>query len=410
MTFQQNILIAGMGTTGQSIATYLDSKAVSYTCCDDADSFVSCREVDLSKQDYVFKSPGLRPEWFSDIESHKVINDVELLLRLTNRPVFLITGTNGKSTVVALLETLLCENDINAIACGNNGVPVLDAYAKQPDICIVELSSYQLENLSSHRCDSAVVLNIGIDHVDRYDDMAAYQSTKERIYQYSHNHVRPVNEEDELDYSDGQAGYKIGDVSYCLRDGAIYRNDERYVGVDGITLIGRHNHLNVCAALAMLDSFSLEKLAVESTLKTFSGLEHRMELVCNDKHGRRWINDSKSTNVHSTNAALNSLEQPVVLIMGGRGKGEDYSQMLSDRSDVISTLILYGEDAKLIASQAGASQNHRIVKTVSEAVGLAAQGEGDVLFSPACASFDQYKNFIARGDDFRDVVKQVIEC
>lgn len=411
MDFQQNILIAGMGKTGRSVADFLDSNAIQYQYCDDTHSHISCHENNLDSNHFIFKSPGIHPQIFSEIADQVVINDVELLLRLTNRPVFLVTGTNGKSTVITLIEMLLLASGINVIACGNNGVPVLEAYARNPDIYAIELSSYQLENLKSHQCDVATVLNIGVDHVDRYMNMAAYQCIKEKIYAYSRLVVEPVNNQGLLDYSNNQTGFRVSDTkTYCLKDDAIYRDDERYVDIGLIALAGRHNHLNICAALAMLDHIQLEKPVIESVLQNFTGLDHRMQLVCQSANGQHWINDSKSTNVHSTDAALRSLLQPVVLIMGGRGKGDKYSQMLKQNAAMISSLLVYGEDAQLIADQADSINDCQVVDTVLDAVSIAATCSDDVLFSPACASFDQYENFIARGNDFCHRVKQVVKC
>lgn len=409
MGVEQNILVAGMGKTGESIAHFLDACSIAYHCCDDAGDYASCVSSDLSRMDYIFKSPGLRPEGFADIASQRVINDVELLMRLSNRPMFLVTGTNGKSTVVELLQRLLRAHGIDAIACGNNGVPALVAYAKRPQIYILELSSYQLENLHSHACDCAVVLNVGIDHVDRYSGMDDYTKTKERIYRYAGRDIVPVNLQGEMDYSVMQAGYRAGDTVLLVNDGFIYRNGERYLDLDTAALIGKHNHLNICAALAMLDHLAINFDTVASVLQDFTGLQHRMELVYKDEAGRRWINDSKSTNVHSTNAALDSLTEPVVLIMGGRGKGEDYSGMLTRYSEMIHTLVLFGEDARLIEQHAQAVPHRRVVDTVGDAVTYVVDHQADVLFSPACASFDQYENFAARGDDFRGCVQRMME-
>ena len=201
-----------------------------------------------------------------------------------------------------------------------------------------------------------------------------------------------------------------GVVNYSLKSGDIIRNNEVYCAVTELSLIGRHNHLNVCASLGLIDGFGLKKKLVIQALKSFKGLSHRMEMVCEDNQGRQWINDSKSTNVHSLDAALSSQQAPICLILGGRGKGEDYSQVFRRYHSIIKELVIYGEDSSLISSQASSIGNRVIVDTVSEAVVVAFQYNSDVLFSPACASFDQYRDFNERGDDFKQQVRLVVSC
>lgn len=400
-----------MGKTGEAVSAFLSVSAIDHICCDDSADYVACDNEVLNKQGFIFKSPGLRPEKFRDLAAdNQVVNDVELLLRMTLKPVILVTGTNGKSTLVELLEAILIANGIDSIACGNNGVPVLQAYQKKPAVYIIELSSYQLENLSSQRSLAATVLNVGVDHVDRYGGMDEYQRVKESIYQTARNVVLPVNESGEVCYDDEIVGYKTGQTIYHLKENLLYRNEREYCALSQIALLGKHNYLNICAALALLDVIRLDDQQVVQTLNSFKGLPHRMELVCEDFQGRAWVNDSKSTNVHSTRAALGSMPVPVTLIMGGRGKGEDYSELLNQNVDRIAVLIVYGEDAGLIYSQADAIEKKHQIVTVSEAVRLADKYDSSVLFSPACASFDQYQNFNERGDDFKRQIDKVVIC
>lgn len=400
-----------MGATGKSVETFLKRNAVVMQCCDDLLDYPQCDAGLLSQPGYVFKSPGLKPQLYHALpEDVQVINDVELLLRMTFKPVILVTGTNGKSTVVALLETIFNENDLNSIACGNNGVPVLDAYLQRPDVYIIELSSYQLENLSSQCAYSSVVLNVGIDHVDRYRDMNEYAGVKQGIHRNSSAVVVPVNESGEVSYGLDIAGYQVDETVYRATTGGVYKNDDFLCHANDIALIGQHNYLNICASLALVDKCGFSTDRIKSVLMSFQGLEHRMEPVCTDQQGRVWINDSKSTNVHSTAAAMSSMCEPVVLIMGGQGKGEDYSQLLKDCANNIQQLVLFGKDAELINGQAQSIENRHVVDTVADAVELAAKNDAKVLFSPACASFDQYRNYIERGNDFKNQVRGLGLC
>lgn len=410
-SYQQYITIAGMGKTGIAVNTFLSFASVTALCCDDELDYPDCQVARISNPGFLFKSPGINPDNYIKLSGDiQVINDVELLLRLTLKPVILVTGTNGKSTLVSLLEAILRKSNIYAIACGNNGIPVLEAYMNRPDTYIIELSSYQLENISSHVSEAAVVLNIDIDHIDRYIDINHYQSVKESIYKYSKNPVQPVSENNNLNYSADAIGYKSRNFIYKIKNQFIYKNQIKFCRFTDITLAGNHNYLNVCAALAVLHNLKINKNIVISVLSHFMGLEHRMELVCKDKKGRKWINDSKSTNIHSIKAALSLMSKQVTLIMGGRSKGENYSDLFKLYADKINILILYGEDADLIANQATIVREMYVLSTVSEAIELANMHDNTVLFSPACASFDQYADFNDRGSDFKYHVKRIVAC
>ena len=404
--YHDQIAIAGMGETGQSVARYLDASGVDYLCCDDGEgSHPDCTGLMKGYDGYVIKSPGIAPSDLAANHAATVINDVELLLRLTRKPVVMVTGTNGKSTVVTLIEHILQHNDVSAIACGNNGVPVLDAFASNADLYVLELSSYQLENLATFTSFASVVLNIGVDHVDRYRDMQEYQQVKQRVYIAADVCVYPVDGNGEVTYAGEISGYlarsKAGDVVFSVQGDELYRNGAGFCDLRRLNVSGRHNYLNICAALALIDQLMLDHQRVVSALKSFVGLPHRMELVCVDDQGRKWINDSKSTNVHSMLAALSGRSSSVCLIVGGRGKREDYSVALSNSAAVIGKLIIFGEDAAIIDSQATMIADRTVVGTVAEAVALADSWSGDILFSPACASFDQYSSYIERGEDFR---------
>ena len=218
----------------------------------------------------------------------------------------------------------------------------------------------------------------------------------------------------EINFHDSIQGYIVsssdGDVKYSLVTDEIHRNDQPYCTVSAVGLNGAHNHVNVCAALCLIDGLALEKGDVVRALGSFKGLPHRMEIVCEDNQGRQWINDSKSTNVHSLKAALSFRSAPICLIMGVRGKGEDYSQVFEEFNHIIGKLVVYGEEADVISSQASSILHQAKVDAVSEAVIVASQYPGDVLFSPACASYDQYRDFNERGEDFKQQVRKVVLC
>lgn len=416
---ESNILVVGMGVTGLSVSAYLNAAGVAYNACDDAGSntYGSCREALLSGPDFILKSPGI-PEKLIDNSRDKaeVLNDIELFLRLNKKPTIFVTGTNGKSTVVGLLECVLKASGIKAIACGNNGIPIFDAYNECADLYILELSSYQLENLSTLTSFSSVVLNIGIDHLDRYEGLGEYQKIKERVYAGTGSPIYPVLSNGEYSFVGDIAGYQPDATNvqarYWLDGETIYLNDAPYCSVKDIALEGIHNYLNVCAVLALCHGMSLSKPDILLALSSFYGLAHRLELVCIDSLGRRWVNDSKSTNVHAAKAALESIDGSLCLIMGGQSKNESYVGLFNQYKEKIDQLIIYGKDAEIISRQAGA-RCKEVVSDVASAVNLADKltgRSGLVLFSPACASFDQYKDFNERGKDFRANVLRTVSC
>ena len=415
MDFLHNsIAVAGMGRSGGATVQYLSSVNISSDQCDDGKDFTDCQSMLRSYAGVVVKSPGIPMSSLPGMRDSEVINDVELLLRITNKPVIMVTGTNGKSTVVTLLEHVLTKCGIAAVACGNNGVPVFQAYSPNVDLYVLELSSYQLENISSFSSMASVVLNIGVDHVDRYRDIGEYESVKRKIYENSKAAVHPVNSSGEMDFSSSINGYVVTiselAVTYMVGEKQILRNNISFLEFSDIPLVGRHNYLNLCAALCLLESISLQEEEVVAAIASFVGLPHRMEMICRDNQGRAWINDSKSTNLHSLTAALSSQELPVCLIMGGIGKGEDYASTFVRYSDMVGKLILFGQDADLIMDQSSAVSDVTKVENLAEAVRVALDFKGDILFSPACASFDQYIDFNERGEDFRRQVRLVMQC
>lgn len=408
--YQDSLLIAGMGKTGKSVAQYMSTVGADYACCDDFDDYPGCAGALSGFSGFVIKSPGIPSYIYSGKPGVKIINDVELFMRLTQKPAILVTGTNGKSTVVALVEHILKAAGVSAMACGNYGIPVLDAYRKNAGVYIVELSSYQLEDMETLSCAASVVLNVGVDHVERYRDQHEYLCVKQKIYTRSSVSVYPVGLSGEVEYSGELAGYvatsDTEDNSYIHDNGNILRNNKMFTSVEKLSISGKHNYLNACAALSLLDRFNIDRDVVKHALNTFSGLPHRMELVFENTAGRKWINDSKSTNVHSLRAALSAQDKPVCLLAGGRGKGEDYSEVFNEFAHMIECLVTYGQDGAVLAGQARSVEDVQMVQTLAEAVDAADNCAADVLLSPACASFDQYRDYIERGEDFRNQVKR----
>jgi len=352
-----------------------------------------------------------------------VIGDVELFARDNKTPVLAITGSNGKTTVTSLLGEMLKAAGVDVEVGGNIGLPVLSMRRDPaPDCYVLELSSFQLESTHSLDPVAATVLNVSMDHMDRYDAITDYAAAKARIF--GGQTVPVINRDDaevvdlvwstltdERRYISFGAGLPERDGDYGLEfDGRrqwIRRGQTRLIDAASLRLKGRHNLTNVMAAMALAESFGISPDKTLNAVRDFSGLEHRMELVA-DSDGIQWINDSKGTNVGATVAAIEGTSSPVILIAGGQGKDADFEPLAAALRDKARAVVLIGEDADLIEAAIGSSQT--VVRTASleaaiEAAAAQARDGDVVLFSPACASFDMFDSYEARGDAFRDLVK-----
>jgi UDP-N-acetylmuramoylalanine--D-glutamate ligase len=350
-----------------------------------------------------------------------VLGDIQLFLAQRRQPLIAITGTNGKSTVTSLLGKMLVHQGEQAVVAGNIGQPVLDVLDAQAPCYVLELSSFQLDSTDSLGADIACVLNISADHLDRYAHYRDYVSAKLRIYQAAKACV--YNADDAATYP--PQGSSAERVSFTLASpqagqwGIIEHEQQRFLGtadtrllpLDQLRIQGRQNWQNALAACAMAQLYGVEHAAMRSALVEFSGLPHRCQWVA-EIDGVVWINDSKGTNVGATLAALDGLASissgKIMLLLGGQGKGGDFSLLNADLARFGSVAFYYGEDADLI-EHALVTPKHRVAD-LAAAVALAQQHAvaGDrVLFSPACASFDAYANFAARGEHFIQLVEKL---
>jgi UDP-N-acetylmuramoylalanine--D-glutamate ligase len=356
----------------------------------------------------------------------EILGDVELFAQVADAPVIAVTGSNGKSTVTALVGELLAAVGVEARVGGNIGVPALDLVDDDaPDFYVLELSSFQLETTSTLETTSAVVLNVSPDHMDRYRDVAAYGRAKGRIYDHCAHCV--VNRDDVRamslapatrtgQYSFGLSAPEHDDEFGLVEDAGrrwLAQGEKRLLAADRLHLQGRHNIGNVLAAFALIHAAGIEiSPAMTERARTFAGLPHRMELVA-DHDGVRWINDSKGTNVGATCAALQGIDAPVVLIAGGQGKGADFSPLAQAAFGRVTHAIVLGVDRAELDAALGVILPVTEVDSLAAAVKAAATiaHAGDVvLFSPACASFDMFRNFEHRGDVFRALVREQMSC
>ena len=384
----------------------------------------------LMKQDLLVVSPGvaLATPQIQQAIAHgvPVVGDVELFARYkpAGAKVIAITGSNGKSTVTTLVGNMCRAAGLKTVVAGNIGLPVLDTLTGEvPDIYVLELSSFQLETTASLDAAAATVLNLSEDHMDRYDSMADYAAAKARIF--SGNGVQVLNRQDA--WSAGMALPGRQQVSFgldsattahdygLLVDGTetwLTRGNTRLIATAELKIAGLHNAANALAALALCHAAGLHDAPLLTALRDFKGLPHRVEWVA-EIDGVAFYDDSKGTNVGASCAALDGLPQKVVLIAGGDGKGQDFSPLLAAASRNARAVVLIGRDAGLIESALKPAALPLLkADTLPAAVSMAfdAARPGDaVLLSPACASFDMFRNYLHRAEVFRAAVQGLAE-
>jgi UDP-N-acetylmuramoylalanine--D-glutamate ligase len=349
---------------------------------------------------------------------HEIVSDIELFAREATAPFIAITGSNGKSTVTTLVYHMCCAAGRKALAGGNLGRPALDLLEDEtPDVYVLELSSFQLQRTENLPAEVAVLLNVAPDHLDWHASEDQYREAKYRIYREARaavlNREDPVAAEkcmhidrivsfglDEPD--DGQYGIRVeAGITYLARGNALL------LAVSDLALFGRHNHANALAALAAGELLGLDTAAMLQVLTEFPGLPHRMQFVAR-KGSVNYVDDSKATNVAAAVAAVNSVDGMLVLIAGGVGKGSDYAPLADALENKLRAAVLIGTDADKIANALDTVVPVYFATDMEDAVSQAAlyaESDDTVLLAPACASFDQFANYAARGDAFRAAVE-----
>ncbi|HET7729679.1 MAG TPA: UDP-N-acetylmuramoyl-L-alanine--D-glutamate ligase [Usitatibacter sp.] len=444
----RNVLVLGLGDTGLSCIRWLEKRGARIRAADTRAAPPSLGAVRadhpavdvatgpfgealLAGVDAVVASPGvalgepvLRAAAGRGIP---IVGDVEIFAREiaahgSGARVIAITGTNGKSTVTALAGEMGRTAGYRTVVAGNIGLPVLDALdsaeGRDADLFVLELSSYQLETTAGLALDAAAMLNLTQDHLDRYGSMAAYARAKERIF--AHAKTRVVNRDD--DWSRGMAGgartFSFGmgvpkddlewgfDASRTfMRRGNANLMPSEWMGIKGL-----HNAANGLAAHALMTAVGAPSEPLVRAMRSFKGLPHRVEPVA-EARGVRFYDDSKGTNVGSTVAALEGFREPVVLIAGGEGKGQDFAPLARPVSEHARAVVLIGRDAAAIESSLrGSGVPLRRAATMAEAVQAAfdaAQPGDAVLLSPACASFDMFRNYNHRGEVFAEAARAI---
>ena len=434
-------VVVGLGDTGLACARHLHAHGVDVALADSRSSPPCAEEARRSLPGAEVRLGGFDREWFEQAaelvlspgvspcepavaaaaeRGVPVLGEVELFARMARAPVVAVTGTNGKSTVCAWVHAMAEAGGVNAAVGGNFGPPALTLLARDPELHVVELSSFQLETTRSLRPRVAALLNVSPDHLDRHDGFEAYRAAKARVFRgaaaavvcrddawlaalgarLAHEGTRVVA------FTAGRP--REGEYGLVEHGGRTWlaHGTERRFAVRELALRGRHNALNALAAMAIADDLGIDRDAIRRTLRAFPGLAHRCEPIgC--AGGARWYDDSKGTNVGATVAAVSGFDVPLVLIAGGDGKGADFRPLgraLRESAGRLREVVLLGRDAPAIRSLVEGRVPVVEVGTMAEAVARArkAARPGDaVLLSPACASWDMYRDYRERGRDFR---------
>jgi len=426
----KRVLVLGLGDTGLSVARWAEHHGARVRVADTRatpprqfagdvrlGAFTSAL---LEGVELLCISPGLSLEDPLIAEALArgvpVLGDVELFAWENRAPVLAVTGTNGKSTVTALAGHLLRSAGIDAEVAGNISPPVLEAAMRRktpPAVWVVELSSYQLETQWSLNPRAAAMLNLSEDHLDRYAGTTQYGAAKARIFQG--DGVQVLNRDDRASAAMALPGRRVisfgpdaprSDDALGVADGWLIEGSCRIVEVGALPIHGAHNAANALAACALVRAFGLPREKLAAGLKSFRGLPHRLELVAT-RDGVQWYDDSKGTNVGATIAALRGLGKRAVLILGGEGKGQDFSPLRAPVREFAAQVLLIGRDAPLIEAALAGLPTERcatLEAAVRRAAGLVKPGEA-VLLSPACASFDMFRDYKQRGEAFAAAVR-----
>jgi len=379
----------------------------------------------LEGVDLVVASPGVPPSSplmrAARAARIPLISELELASRFITAPIVAVTGTNGKSTVVILLGEIFRKAGFKTFVGGNLGTALADAAMDDYTAVIAEVSSYQLELIETFKPHVAIYLNLSDDHLDRYANLEEYGRAKQRIFENQDAHDWAI-----LNRGDPQVWQIARTLApHVISFGfsapaitpALWRQDEGIAFDDGtrrgcislaqFRLLGAHNFANAMAAAAGALAMGIEPAVIERALAESRGLPHRIEIV-GEKNRVRYIDDSKGTNVGAVMEALAASRPPVILLAGGVDKGGNYAPLIGPLREKVKLLILYGAAREKMHAALAGSTSTEVVSTLKEAFVLAVQravGGDTVLLSPACSSFDQFKDYAERGRQFQELVR-----
>jgi UDP-N-acetylmuramoylalanine--D-glutamate ligase len=444
----KKILVVGLARTGVAVARFLAEQGADVTVTDmkDHDALApfleELRDLPINFQlgvhdkhsflmaDLIVVSPGvpmdIKPLLLARSQKRTIISEIELASAFITAPMIAITGTNGKTTTTTLTGEIFRACGYATFVGGNIGNPLIELVmsGEEAERVVVELSSFQLEGICNFRPRVAVLLNITEDHLDRYATFQDYIDAKVRTFEnQTADDFAILNVDDPLVAACAE-GLRARIVPFSrereLAEGIFHLDDtitfrwegrEEHFPTAGLKLKGVHNLDNVMAALASTLLMGCDADCAQTVLESFPGLHHRMELIGN-AGGVPWYNDSKGTNVGSVVKSLESFAGGVTLIAGGKDKGGDYGPLAELVRERVAHLILIGEAKEKIRGALGNLTDTRLAGSLEEAVSLAHRLTGPggvVLFSPACSSFDMFKNYEERGDRFSSLVHAIEE-
>ncbi|GKV81906.1 UDP-N-acetylmuramoyl-L-alanine--D-glutamate ligase [Pectobacterium versatile] len=431
----KKVVIIGLGLTGLSCVDFFLARGVIPRVVDTRISppgldklpeqverhLGSLNEDWLMSADLIVASPGIAlatPILCDAADAGiEIVGDIELFCREAQAPIVAITGSNGKSTVTTLVGEMARAAGWLVGVGGNIGLPALQLLEQPAQLYVLELSSFQLETTSSLHAAAATILNVTEDHTNRYPfGLQQYRAAKLRIYE--HANLCVVNADDALtmpvrgaDARCRSFGVDVGDYHLNRQQGETWLrvDGERVLNTREIKLVGQHNYTNALAALALADAVKIPRSSALTALTSFTGLPHRFQMAF-ERNGVRWINDSKATNVGSTEAALSGLavEGTLHLLLGGDGKSADFSPLVPYLQGEHIHVYCFGQDGQQLAALRPEIAEQ--TETMEQAMRIIAERvkPGDlVLLSPACASLDQFRSFEQRGDEFARLAEEL---
>ena len=437
----KKVLVLGLARTGRECARFLAQRGASVQVTDVRSEeelkqemetlaalpiryFLGGEDPDwLEGVDIIVPSPGVPAENVLLKEGSrrgiKILSEIEFACRFLRAPLVAITGTNGKSTTTTLVGEMLKASGAKVFVGGNIGTPLIGFVGGDWEWGVVEVSSFQLEWIEEFRPRISVLLNLTEDHLDRYPNFRAYCQAKQRIFEAQDaNDIAILSRDDRLvwemrkrirarvvsfGFSEVDDGVFVAAREMIWRDGS---REEKFP-LSRVKIHGVHNVENMMAAIAAAKSAGVSASLIQKVLEDFPGLEHRLEFV-REKDGVRYYNDSKGTNVGAVVKSLASFSDPVILLAGGVDKGGDYGILRQEIRQKVRRLVLFGEAQEIIARALGDLTETVIVENLEAAVGDAfahARAGEVVLLSPACSSFDMFRNYAERGQVFKSLVQ-----
>ncbi len=432
-------LIFGIGKTGLSIARFFAKNNIKFIIADDnkqpkllaqcltykpSDNYCGLiDDISLNNIKRVIVSPGIAKDNKLIIKLRQnnipIITDIDIFSQYAKAPIVAITGSNGKSSVVSLIACMAEYEKIKVAKAGNIGIPALDVLADDIELYVLELSSYQLDYLSSIKLKIAAVLNISPDHLDRYNNFNDYVNAKLSIYKYSEIKIAQRDAEFIPKKLVLDATYSLNIPNNAQQFGSVVCHNRRFLlqgdtvlmSADDTKLIGKHNICNILASLTVGYKLNISIENMLLAIKQFAPINHRLEVI--NGLDNIYYNDSKATNVAATLAAIDAIldkynNKKLAIIIGGIPKQEDYKPLAYKTNKVFDKIIIIGE-AKKIIGNLFATNKTIYANSMLHAVQLAKDSinKGVILLSPACASFDMFYDFNNRGDEFKKAVQCV---